>query len=267
MADLSILIDVSKCTGCRGCQAACKEWNQLPGDIKPFNGSYQTQTLSPTTYTYVQFKERVDNGKVKWSFAKTQCMHCTDAACVKVCPSGALAHTSEGTVLRDMEKCIGCGYCVYNCPYGVPRLDETLKKATQCTFCYDRVTKGDLTACAKACPTGALQFGPRNQLLALGRERLNTLKADNPKANLYGENVVGGSHVLYLLDEKPEFYEFPSKAQVPPSVGIWKNLVQPGGKWLIGAALAGSIIGFFTTRVSAVEKETARQKGSEEHGG
>ncbi|NPV26348.1 MAG: 4Fe-4S dicluster domain-containing protein [Firmicutes bacterium] len=266
MAKLTNLIDVTKCTGCRACQVACKQWNQLKAEITPFKGTYQTHPdLMAHTYTVVMFNEYEEkDGQIKWYFRKHQCMHCEHPVCVEVCPRQALMKTDTGAVIRDKDKCIGCQYCVYSCPFQVPKYDKQADKATKCELCYDRMVAGIIPACAKACPTGAIMYGKRDELLAYAQKRINELKPTNPKANVYGVKELGGLNVLYVLADEPEKYGLPSNPQVPAHVGLWQRVVQPYGGWLIGLAAAGAIGSFFSTRL--INLMNSKAKGGKTHG-
>ncbi|HEX9897633.1 MAG TPA: 4Fe-4S dicluster domain-containing protein [Candidatus Methylomirabilis sp.] len=204
MAEMAILIDVTRCTACRACQVACKEWNQLPGEATTFTGSYQNPPdLSATTWTLVQFRETSDGEGLRWRFRKTQCMHCTDAICHAVCPNDAVTKYPEGNVVINQERCQGCLRCVESCPFQVPHLNPATKKTAKCRGCLDRVTNGLPPACVKTCTSGALQYGLRARLLREAKTR-----RDNhfPNGVVYGEREMGGLHVLYLLPDRPALY-------------------------------------------------------------
>jgi formate dehydrogenase iron-sulfur subunit len=202
----AFLIDTTKCVGCRSCQVSCKQWNDLPAEkteLKPFDvGLQNPTTLSAKTFTVVTYHEVADSaapGGLKYVFAKRQCMHCNDPACVSACPTTAMHKTAEGPVVYDDAKCIGCRYCMLACPFGVPtaQWDSLTPKIRKCTACYDRVSAGDIPACVKSCPTGAVTFGDRGQLIALGQKRIK----DNPGQyinHIYGEREAGGTGALYL---------------------------------------------------------------------
>jgi formate dehydrogenase iron-sulfur subunit len=224
------LIDVSKCMGCRACQVACKQWNGLPAIETKQLGTYENPPeLSGNTWIKVEFRERPG----EWLFRAHTCMHCTDASCENVCPTGAISHQGEAVII-DQEWCIGCGYCVQACPFGVPHKDEHTGTARKCIFCIDRITNGYEPACAKVCPTDAIQFGERSDLIAAAKTRVQSL-IDNgaPKANLYGENELGGLHVLYVLDDTPSAYGLPED----PKVATSKLPFQ----WLGGLLTAGLV--------------------------
>jgi len=263
MANKTLCIDVTKCTGCRGCQVACKQWNQLDAEILPFNGSYQThEGTGPQTFTIVSMNEREVNGKMDWLFAKKQCMHCIDAPCVKVCPTKALSYSEFGAVTRDLSKCIGCKYCVAACPFGIPKYRKDLDKVTKCSLCSERVAEGLTTACAKTCVTGAIQFGDRDELLAAAEARVQELQKTNPDAQVYGKTEVGsGTNVIYVLGDKPEAYGFPKDAKAPAHIGVWQNAIQPYAGWLVAAAAAGAFVSFFTTRIFKAGQATHAEGG------
>ena len=196
---VAMLQDMSRCIGCKACQVACKEWNELPAVETRNEGDYENpRDLGPTTWTRVQFQELDNGGEPRWLFFKQQCMHCTDAACVRVCPTGALKHDSAGFVSFERDLCNGCGYCADFCPYGAIRMGVDSvwtggAKAAKCTLCEDRIANGQEPACAKACPADAIQFGDREELIAAGEERVAALQGQGRKdANLYGVKEAGG---------------------------------------------------------------------------
>lgn len=269
MAKLSKFIDTSKCTACRGCQTACKAWNELPAEILPFKGFLQThEDTSPVTFTYVKMDERFANGKHEWFFLKRQCMHCTDAACEKVCPEKAITHTETGAVVVDRDKCIGCGYCSQYCPFKIAKVNEDEKKMYKCHLCSDRVSNNLKPACAKTCTPGAVQFGPREQMVSTAKTRLEEVKKNYPNANLYGldDQFLNGTNVFYLLLEKPEYYGLPKNPKVPAVAGFWKDVVQPVGKILPIGVIGTIAASAFMNRVNAVksaEKNQGKGKGGD----
>jgi len=195
-----VLYDATKCIGCRACQVACKQWNELPAEETTNTGSYENPAhLSCNTYTKLHFTELEEDGKLNFVFTKTQCMHCEHPACVEACLVGALQKTPEGPVTYDDNKCIGCRYCMVACPFGIPTFEweKTTPWIRKCTFCADRQAAGLKPACVTTCPTGALTFGERDELILEGRKRI----ADNPGLyvnHIYGEREVGGTSWLYL---------------------------------------------------------------------
>ena len=236
------LIDTTKCTACRGCQVACKQWNEMPGLRTKNRGSYQNPPdLQWNTWTLIRFQEHVnEKGDFKWLFRKDGCMHCTDAACVKVCPSGALYYTEYGTVGIRHERCIGCKECVAACPFEIPRYDRATDKVYKCDLCFERLKSNQLPACVLSCPTGALTIGARDAMIRKAHARVKELGGD---ANVYGDRFVGGTHVIYVLQEKPEVYDaLPLKPRVPLSVIAWKDLLKPLSLVAAGGVLASSFL-------------------------
>lgn len=246
MSEKVKLYDMTKCTGCRGCQLACKQWNALPAAQTKNNGSYQNPPdLQPNTWMLIRFQEMSDgNGGVKWIFRKDACMHCTDAGCIKVCPSGALFRTKYGTVALDTDKCIGCKECIYGCPFDVPRYDPKTDKIAKCDLCYSRIDRAMDPACVKACPTGALSFGYKDEMIARAHARAKELGGD---ANVYGDTFVGGTHMLFVLADKPGVYDkLPVRPRVPLSVIAWKDWFKPLTLLAAGGVLAGAFIHYIT---------------------
>ena len=200
---VAMLFDASKCTGCRGCQVACKQWNDLPGEVTHNTGSYQNpQRLSADTWLLMEFHEVETGDGLKWGFRRRACMHCLEPACVSACPVGALQKTEEGPVVWHGDRCIGCRYCMLACPFDVPTFtwDRGLLEGAlirKCQFCVDRLGSGLEPACAKTCPTGALLFGERGDLIAEAHARIDAEPAKYVP-HVYGEEEVGGTSILYL---------------------------------------------------------------------
>ena len=196
---MAILNDLTKCLGCRSCQVACKAWNHLPAQETRNEGSYENPVhLSYETWTRIRFVEIQKNGRLEWGFSKRQCMHCLEPACVAVCPEKALRKTPQGPVIYDPTLCVGCRECADACPYGFPRFEQNDDPLMgKCAMCADRLAVGLAPACSQACPNEALLFGPREEMLALARRRL---QAEPSKyiQHIYGENEVGGASMLYI---------------------------------------------------------------------
>jgi formate dehydrogenase iron-sulfur subunit len=253
------LLDVSKCIGCRACQVACKAWNDLPSETTACLGCYDNPPeLSPETWNRVAFyeSERRD-GQTTWLFRSVRCLHCTEASCVSVCPTGAAAHHGEFVVI-DPEWCVGCGYCATACPFGVPHLGDGAEKgsARKCWFCLDRVTSGQVPACAKACPTGAIEFGDRGGLITKAYQRISVLKGQGYlDANLYGENLLGGLHQMYLLTEKPAVFGLPEAPRMATRTVV--------GNWLSGIVTAGIVAALPFWLLFKRKQELAAERASE----
>jgi formate dehydrogenase iron-sulfur subunit len=229
--------DTSVCIGCKACEVACKEWNGLPdpdADVLSLTGmSYDnTGALGADAWRHVAFIEQAmpvpvsadgddvisaltdgDTGATRWLMSSDVCKHCTHAACLDVCPTGALVRTEFGTVVVQQDVCNGCAYCVSACPFGVIDRREGDGRAWKCTMCYDRLAGGLEPACAKACPTDSIQFGPLDELRATAQGRLEQLhEAGTTEARLYGEDPadgVGGAGAFFLLLDEPEVYGLP----------------------------------------------------------
>jgi len=241
MANSICLIDTSKCMGCRGCQVACKQWNQLPAEETTFTGSYENPPrFSADTWLKVAFREHDrEDGNVDWYMAKLGCMHCTDAACMQACPAGAIYRSDEGTVNIDEVKCIGCNYCVTACPFHVVGFDRLTNKARKCTFCHDRLVSGLEPSCAQACPTGAITFGDQKQLINRAVTRVDELKARGKNAQIYGIDEVDGTAMLYVLADNPEKYGLPADPQVPVQTRIWNAIFKPLRLFVVVAVAFG----------------------------
>ncbi|MEW6381879.1 MAG: 4Fe-4S dicluster domain-containing protein [bacterium] len=239
----AFLIYPERCIACRACQVACKQWNQLPAESTTNLGSYENPPgLSFNTYTQIHFREMKTEHGMQWLFLKRQCYHCTDAACMLVCPSpGAIEKTPEGAVILNPDKCIGCKYCVNLCPFEIPQFDERSRKVSKCHFCHDRIAMGAAPACAQGCPTGAIRFGDRNVLL-------QQAKAAGYK-NIYGENEVKGLHVMFVLQAPPQNYGLPASPEVPGAVFWWKRVFKPLFGGGVGLALLSAIIHYTCSKL------------------
>lgn len=195
-----VLVDLTRCIGCRGCQVACKQWNELPAESTSFESSYENPpALKWNTYTKVRFVEGEENGTSFWGFIKTQCMHCKEPACASACLVGALKKSSEGPVTYDKGKCIGCRYCMLACPFHIPTFewDKALPLIQKCTFCADRISEGKTPSCVKTCPSQALQFGEYEIILQEAQNRINSNHGKYINY-IYGKDEVGGTSWLYI---------------------------------------------------------------------
>ena len=243
MSEKIKLYDASKCTACRGCQLACKQWNGLKAGQTKHTGTYQNPpSLQPNTYMIIHYQDYVaPEGDVRWLFRKEACMHCTTAACVTVCPSGALYYNKDfKTVGMDRGKCIGCKECVAACPFEVPKYDSKTEKVYKCDMCESRITNGLNPACVKACPTGALKWVDKDDAIKIATGRVQQLGGD---ASIYGDKFVGGTHLMYVLKEKAEIYDGIKKdPKVPQSVTLWKNLLKPLSLLAAGGVVGGSFL-------------------------
>jgi formate dehydrogenase iron-sulfur subunit len=248
---MGFFTDTSVCIGCKACEVACKEWNAIPNDPLTFTGmSYDNSTeLGANRWRHVAFVEQPRRAPVmlgmpgawsdggmaaegadsptatgdgaasltdmdfRWLMSSDVCKHCTHAACLDVCPTGALMRTEFGTVVVQEDVCNGCGYCVPACPYGVIDQREADGRVWKCTMCYDRLGVGQEPACAKTCPTDSIQFGELDELRDRAQHRVEQLRADGyDSAQLYGhdpDDGVGGTGAFFLLLDRPEVYGLP----------------------------------------------------------
>lgn len=246
MTEVAKLIDVTKCIGCKACQSACQEWNDLREEVGVNLGSYQNpHDLTADSWTLMRFAETEENGTLEWLIRKDGCMHCADPGCLKACPSpGAIIQYSNGIVDFHEENCIGCGYCLTGCPFNIPRLSAKDGKAYKCTLCSDRVAVGLEPACIKACPTQALVFGSKIDMIEHANARIDDLKERGfANAGLYDPPGVGGTHVMYVLHhaDQPQIYnELPKDPRISPLVSLWKGVFKPLATAVLGlTALAG----------------------------
>jgi formate dehydrogenase iron-sulfur subunit len=254
--------DTTVCIGCKACEVACKEWNGVPEDGLLFSGDSfdNTGSLGANTWRHVAFIEqskplRVGAGEgvttepFRWLMSSDVCKHCTHAACLDVCPTGALFRTEFGSVVVQNDVCNGCGYCVPACPFGVIDRREIegtpgTGAAQKCTLCYDRLKDGSTPACAKACPTESIQFGPLGELRVRAAERLAEVQAAGyAGARLYGEDPgdgVGGFGAFFLLLDEPEVYGLPPDpvAATRHLPGMWRSAARAGLLLAASVALA-----------------------------
>ena len=235
--EVAKLIDVTKCIGCKACQSACLEWNDLREEVGVNHGIYDNPLdLTPASLTVMRFTEWVnpDTQNLEWLIRKDGCMHCEDPGCLKACPApGAIVQYSNGIVDFVHENCIGCGYCVKGCPFNIPRISRVDNKAYKCTLCSDRVAVGQGPACQKACPTQAIVFGTKDDMKKWADARIKDLKSRGfANAGLYDPPGVNGTHVMYVLHhaDKPEIYAgLPKDPRISPLVELWKGATKYAG--------------------------------------
>jgi formate dehydrogenase iron-sulfur subunit len=257
---MGFFTDTSVCIGCKACEVACKTWNAVPEDGIELTGmSYDnTGGLGASTWRHVAFIEQIqrpgegtsDDATVggadgsRWLMSSNVCKHCTESGCLDVCPTGALMRTEFGTVVVQSDICNGCGYCVSACPFGVIERREGDGRAWKCTLCYDRIGDGLEPACAKACPTESIQFGPVDELRERAALRVEELRlAGESSAQLYLEDPgdgIGGAGAFFLLLDEPEVYGLPPDPVVTTRdlPRMWRHVATAAGALLIGGLAA-----------------------------
>jgi len=263
VAEVAKLIDISRCIGCKACQVACMEWNDLKEEVGVNTGVYENpHDLTPATWTLMRYTERInpETKDFEWLIRKDGCMHCQDPGCLKACPSpGAIVQYTNGIVDFISANCIGCGYCVKGCPFNIPRISTADNKAYKCTLCSDRVAVGQGPACAKACPTKAISFGTKADMKKLAGDRIKDLKSRGyGKAGLYDPPGVKGTHVMYVLhhNDKPSIYAgLPDNPTISPLVELWKGASKYAGLAVIGLSVAAGVIHHLLTGANRVSKE------------
>ncbi len=224
--------DSTLCIGCKACEVACKEWNEVPQAHAPWSPSSYDQTgaLGHSTWRHVKFVERVRDGRPAWDFSSDVCKHCERAGCLDACPTGSIVRTEFGGVYIQPDICNGCGYCVVACPFGVVDRRPDDGRAFKCTFCYDRQKAGLQPACATACPTESIQFGDLDELRARAEFRLTELTARGvDDAVVYDptHTSVGGTHAIFLVRGDLADYNLPADPEAPARwlAGAWQSAV------------------------------------------
>jgi formate dehydrogenase iron-sulfur subunit len=263
--EVAKLIDVSKCIGCKACQVACMEWNDVRDDVGITNGTYNNPIdLTDRSWTVMRFyEEELPDRGLQWLIVKDGCLHCADPGCLRACPApGALVQYANGIVDFQQENCIGCGYCQAGCPFNIPRYSLKDQKAYKCTLCSDRVAVGLEPACIKACPTQALSFGSKGDMKDLAHERVTELNERGfAKAALYDPSGVGGTHVMYVLPHgDPELYRLPKNPTVSPLVALWRSgVAKTLGVLTMIAVVVGGIFHYMKVGPLEVEEDERRQ--------
>jgi formate dehydrogenase iron-sulfur subunit len=257
---MGFFTDTTVCIGCKACEVACKNWNQLPaesGGLTQLSGdSYDnTVRLSGVNWRHVKFIEQFDgpyNGR--WLMMSDVCKHCVRAPCLEVCPTGAIIRTEYDTVVIQSDVCNGCRACIAACPFGVIDVNPAAGTAQKCTLCYDRLQGGLEPACSKACPTESIQFGPISELRAHAQKRVEQLQALGEKrARLYGDDPngpLGGLNSFYLLVDNPEVYGLPTNPQLPS-----RHLGRSGVLTAAGGAVMGllALVGLRKRRMDEIQ--------------
>jgi formate dehydrogenase iron-sulfur subunit len=263
LTPIAKLIDVSKCIGCKACQSACLEWNDLRDEIGVNHGVLDNPTdLTPSSLTVMRFTEWVNpqTTDLEWLIRKDGCMHCADPGCLKACPApGAIVQYSNGIVNFVHENCIGCGYCIKGCPFNIPRISKVDNRAYKCTLCSDRVAVGQGPACAKACPTQAIVFGTKEEMKQHAEGRITDLKSRGyENAGLYDPPGVGGTHVMYVLHhaDRPELYAGLAKdPRISRIVELWKGMTKYAGLTAMAAFAAFGFLHYLVSGPNQVSRE------------
>jgi formate dehydrogenase iron-sulfur subunit len=244
---VSKLVDTSTCIGCKACEVACQEWNDLPPETTVQMGTYQTlPDMTENFWNLIRFREHEDseNG-LRWLMRKDQCMHCTEPGCLVACPApGAIVQYTNGIVDFQQDQCIGCGYCMSGCPFNVPKFSQKTRRVYKCTLCVDRTSVGLQPACIKACPTSCLQFGTKEQMLEVAQKRVDQLRENGfAQAGVYDPPGVGGTGVVTVLAyaDQPELYGLPRNPTIPLAVRLWKGPLKTlGNLAMLGGVFAAA---------------------------
>jgi formate dehydrogenase iron-sulfur subunit len=267
---MGFFTDTTVCIGCKACEVACKEWNQLPaanGGVPVLSGqSYDnTLRLDGLHWRHVAFIEQFseDRRDGRWLLMSDVCKHCVQAGCLEVCPTGAIIRTEFDTVVIQSDVCNGCRDCIAACPFGVIDINPASGTAQKCTLCYDRLQAGLEPACSKACPTDSIRFGTIADLRKLAAARVDQLQRQGEKrAYLYGadpDGPLGGLNAFFLLVDRPEVYGLPADPKLPT-----RNLV-PSSLWTSIGAIVVSLLGIFSfrgrgSRQAAMEAEVEEER-------
>jgi formate dehydrogenase iron-sulfur subunit len=249
---MGFFTDTTVCIGCKACEVACKEWNQLPatnGGVNTLSGdSYDnTRQLDGLHWRHVKFVEQFgpDRADGRWLLMSDVCKHCVRAGCMEVCPTGAIMRTEFDTVVIQSDVCNGCRDCIAACPFGVIGINPVSNTAQKCTLCYDRLRAGMEPACSKACPTDSINFGTIADLKKMAAARVGQLHERGEKrAYLYGaeEKMLGGLNSFFLLVDKPEVYGLPPDPKLP------SRNVTPSSLWSALGAVVIGLMGIFSFR-------------------
>ena len=270
------LIDTTTCIGCKACEVACVEWNDMPFQPTLFDNTYQTMPDTDWNYwNLIKFDEHENSdGTFQWLMRKHQCMHCADPGCLRACPAdGAIVQYSNGIVDFQQENCIGCQFCISGCPFNVPKFNNSTKKVYKCTLCSDRVGQGLEPACIKACPTGCLHFGTKDDMVALAESRATQLRDHSgfKDAGVYNPDTIGGTSVIYVLHDakNPQKYgNLPKDPTIPVSFTVWKDWFKPLGLVASMLGLVGVVMHYVTQGPRRVQPQppVKYEEGGMDHG-
>jgi formate dehydrogenase iron-sulfur subunit len=249
MADTAFLLDLGRCIGCQACVVACKTGNELEPGRQFISLIEQTRGVFPA---------------LEGGFKNHRCFHCIDAACVAVCPTGALF--KEGSMTRlNRSDCSGCGYCVESCPFGVPEIFEG--RSSKCDGCADTVRAGGEPWCVTTCPSQALEWGERDMILAEARRRVAVMRRRHPRARVYGETESGGLGVIAVLPDDPEVLDLPVDPGSPAVSRVWQSVVQPAAVGVTAATAALAGVGAVIARRNHLKEIEQLEADGSESGG
>lgn len=261
------LVDIARCIGCKGCEVACKEWNELKVEPTVNFGSYQShEDLSPDTWLLMWFRETEIDGNLNWLIKKDACLHCEEPGCLYACPApGAIVQYENGIVDFNQENCIGCQYCVSGCPFDIPRFDKTTKRVYKCNMCIDRVEAGLEPACVKTCPTNAISWGTKDDMLALATGKVETLKERGfANAAVYDPTGVGGVHMMYVVPHGNRLaeYDLPEDPVASPGPIAALGTVKKIGSYLFGFGIVGALLHLLAVGPESPENESGVPGGN-----
>ena len=247
LPEIAKLVDISRCIGCKACEIACKEWNDLKVEPTYNFGSYQSHVdLSPDTWLLMRFNELEIDGNLNWFITKDACLHCEEPGCLYACPAeGAIVQYENGIVDFNQENCIGCQYCVAGCPFDIPRFSKETRRVYKCNMCIDRVEAGLEPACVKTCPTNAIAYGTKDDMLALADQKLTILNNRGfAKAAIYDPEGVGGTHMMYVVphgDHLPD-YGLPEKPVAQQGAMAALAVFKRIGAYMFGAGILATAL-------------------------
>jgi formate dehydrogenase iron-sulfur subunit len=260
----AMLIDSTRCVGCRACQVACKQWNELQAEEATFfagKGYQNPRDLSANSWTVITYNEVEVNNRFDWVFGKLQCFHCNVPACASACPVSALEKTENGPVVYHADICLGCRYCQLACPFKVPRFEwnKIIPEITKCTMCADRVAAGLEPACAKVCPTDAIVFGDRDKLIEEAESRIR----NNPIGyvhHIFGKDEAGGTCVMHISNVSFEEIGFDTKIPMEPILSKAEHAMKPIPFVLTGLGLVLGGVSWVVNRKKQINRESQTGK-------
>ncbi|MFQ5704553.1 MAG: formate dehydrogenase subunit beta [Gemmatimonadales bacterium] len=260
--EIAKLVDMSRCIGCKGCEVACKEWNDLKVEPTANFGSMQShQDLSPNTWLLMRFNEVEVDGDLQWLIKKDACHHCEEPGCLYACPApGAIVQYENGIVDFNQENCIGCQYCVTGCPFDIPRFDKDTRTVYKCNMCIDRVEAGLEPACVKTCPTAAISFGTKEEMLALAGRKVEGLKRRGmSNATIYDPPGVGGTHMMYVVPHGDRLadYDLPENPVAAPGAFAFLGGLKKIGSGMFGLGLLATAVHYMIVGPETADTEEA----------